>query len=313
MLIKTADDKQPVIAGLEAQLERPHFDAGMRARIDHEIRLVSAGWRAERDAGHQIESHFGSSRNYATLHDLRIELDGQVAQVDHLVISRLLQMWVCDSKSYHSGVWLNDHGEWSTRVNGRRVVLPSPIEQNHTRIALLGRLFETGACPPPRRLGARITPELRGLVVISDDSRITRSEGRVEGLEAVIRAEKLRKTIRAQFDDRLRGMLRVVSRSELERFAGALAALHRPPPLDFETRFGLEPTPVPLATRATLAQGRSHPPCQHCRRALTKEEAWFCRLNKRFSGGFYCADCQHGGAPVAWVQERDARSSATAR
>jgi hypothetical protein len=314
MLIKDADDKQPLIAAMERLLGLPGIDPTMRARIDHEIRLVQAGWRGERDAADAIELHFGHSRNYATIHDLRFELDGQVTQVDHLVISHLLQVWVCASSAYHGDVWINEHGAWTTRMFGRRVGLPSPIDQNRRHVHLLRRLFKSDACPPPRRLGARLTPALRPLVVISSHSRLTLPEGRVDGLETVIKADRLRRTIEAQLDDRLRGVLRVVSQPELERFATDLAALHRPSPIDVEARFGLPQPPAPAAVaraaRAASALGRYQPACERCDRALTKQETWFCRLNKRFSGGLYCADCQHGGRPAVLTRETETRTTA---
>jgi hypothetical protein len=314
MLIKAADDKQPLIAAMERLLGLPGIEPTMRARIDHEIRVVQGGWRAERDAADEIELHFGHRRNYATIHDLRFEFDGQFTQVDHLVISHLLQVWVCASSAYHGDVWINEHGAWTTRMFGRRVSLPSPIEQNRRHVHLLRRLFESDACPPPRRLGARLTPGLRPLVVISNHSRLTRPKGRVDGLETVVKADKLRRTIEAQLDDRLRGVLRVVSQAELERFATDLAALHRPSPIDVEERFGVAQPPTPSvvakAARPASALSRSQPACERCDRALTKQEAWFCRLNKRFSGGLYCADCQHGGRPAVLTRERETRTTA---
>lgn len=310
MLIKAADDKQPLIAAMERLLGLPGIEPTMRARIDHEIRAVQAGSRAARDAAAEIELHFGHSRDYTTIHDLRIDSDGLVAQIDHLVINRLLQVWVCASKTYHGDVWIDDHGAWTTRVNGRRVGLPSPIEQNRRHVQVLRRLFEVDLCPPPRRLGARLTPVLRPLVVISSLGRLTRPAGRVDGLETVIKADKLRRAIEAQLDDRLRGVLRVISQAELERFASDLAALHRPPPTDLEARFGLSQRAKPVASVARSALRRSQASCEHCRRALTKQEVWFCRLNRRFSGGLYCADCQHDGSPAVRTPERHASTSA---
>lgn len=310
MLIKAADDKQPYIAALEALLLRPDVDGAMRARIDQDVRMAVAGWRAERDAAYEIEFHFGSRPSYATIHDLRIEFDGQVAQIDHLVINRLLQVWVCEAKSYNSGVSINEHGEWTTRWNGRTVGLPSPIEQNRRHLLVLQRLFDADVCPLPRRLGQRLTPDLRSLVVVANTSRITRPRSPVDGLSSVIKAEKLRSTIEAQFDQRLRGMLRVITQAELERLATDLAALHRPLPPDVESRYGLGPIAPAAAAppRAIAGQARPHPPCQRCGRTLTKQEAWFCRFNKaRFAGGFYCIDCQDGAGSALWRRRPEAR------
>jgi hypothetical protein len=312
--IKAADDKQPLISAMEALLARPDVDDSMRARIDQQIRMESAGWKAERDAAYEIEFHFGHSANHATIHDLRLELDGHVAQIDHVVINRLLQVWVCESKSYNSGATINAYGEWSTSFNGRKIGLPSPIEQNRRHIALLERVFDADICPVPRRFGQRLMPALYGLVIVGNHGRINRPRTPVEGLQTVIKAEKLRRTIDLQLDDRVRRMLRLVSPTELERFASDLATLHRPAPIDVAARFGLPPVPATTgaASRAAAAAGhaRGDRSCERCRRPMSKQEAWFCRFNKaRFSGGYYCIDCQHNVGVSVWARQQDSRTT----
>src|SRR5450759_1036572 len=98
MLIKAADDKQPEVDALEALLSRPDVGRERRARIEQEIRSIRAGVSGERDAAYEIEFHLAANKNQMTLHDLRVECDGRVAQIDHLIINRLLDIWVCESK-----------------------------------------------------------------------------------------------------------------------------------------------------------------------------------------------------------------------
>jgi hypothetical protein len=93
MLIKSADDKQPQIDALNALLPRPDVDPATRRKIDTEIRQMRAGVAGERDAAYEIEFDSGPSRNRMTIHDLRLEIDGRVAQIDHLIITRLLDFW----------------------------------------------------------------------------------------------------------------------------------------------------------------------------------------------------------------------------
>src|SRR4051794_24042853 len=114
-----------MIEALERQRGQAGNDKDRTARIDEQIRMTVAGWKAERDAAYEIEFYLGSNRNYATIHDLRIDFGGQVAQVDHLIISRLLQIWVCESKTFNEGVSINEHGEWTTWYHGRPLGIPS--------------------------------------------------------------------------------------------------------------------------------------------------------------------------------------------
>ena len=46
------------------------------------------------------------------IHDLRLEVDGRVAQIDHLIIDRFLTVWVCESKHFAEGVGVDEHREW---------------------------------------------------------------------------------------------------------------------------------------------------------------------------------------------------------
>ena len=123
MLLKTADDKSGDIDALEALLGRPDLDARQRRAIQDEIWSIRLGAKAETDAAYQLDFDLRDNKNWAVIHDLRIELEGQVAQIDHLVISRMLEVFVCESKSYTGGV----EGQRARRV----VDLPRSSADRH--------------------------------------------------------------------------------------------------------------------------------------------------------------------------------------
>lgn len=112
MQFKAAEGRRLDVDALQGLLARPDVQAVTRKRIDAEIRQIKAGEKAERAAAYDIEFYFGRSENWATIHDLRVELDGLVAQIDHLIINRLAEVWVCESKGFAEGVSVDDHGEW---------------------------------------------------------------------------------------------------------------------------------------------------------------------------------------------------------
>jgi Nuclease-related domain len=123
-----------------------------------------------------------------TIHDLRLEVDGRVAQIDHLIIDRLLTIWVCESKHFSEGVAVDDIGEWTGFYQRRAYGTGSPIEQNRKHIAVLNDVFAKHLVEPVKRLGFTINPELRNLILVSKDARITRPKtkvgrARVEGLD----------------------------------------------------------------------------------------------------------------------------------
>jgi len=112
MQIKAADDKQPHVAALEGLLARPDVDAQTRRRIEQEIRAIRA--RRRRRARRRLRDRVPvrQSTKRLSIHDLRIELDGRVAQIDHLIINHLLDIWVLESKHFAEGVSVTEHGEW---------------------------------------------------------------------------------------------------------------------------------------------------------------------------------------------------------
>ena len=92
MLIKAADDKQPQIDELEALRTRPDVDAETKAHIDREIKNIRAGARGERDAAYQIDFDYAKESNRVVIHDLRLEVDGRVAQIDQKKAAMAVEM-----------------------------------------------------------------------------------------------------------------------------------------------------------------------------------------------------------------------------
>jgi hypothetical protein len=310
VLIKSADDRQGDIDALTALVVRPDIDAETRRRVDQEIRSIRAGIAGERDAAY----HFGfheRMRNRAVIHDLRIEVDGRVAQIDHLLISRLLDVWVCESKHFADGVGVNEHGEWVTFWGGRAHGIPSPVEQNRRHIAVLGDVFTKGYVRLPKRLGLTLKPQFRSLILVSSGARISRPKGRaaalVDGLETVVKVDQFATTIDRKTDDMsalgvVGALARHISSEDLEDLAKQLASLHRPAHTDWAAKFGLGSIPVvpslpmaqtpepPVATPTQLEVGRD---CASCGSIVSPKVAAYCEANpQRLGGQILCWNCQ---------------------
>lgn len=145
MQIKEADGHGADLVALGALLQRPDLGAENRRAVEREIKVIRAGDAGERDAAYEIEFHNGNLAKRATIHDLRLEVDGRVAQIDHLIIDRLLTIWVCESKHFAEGVGVNDHGEWVRFWQGRPTGIASPVEQNRKHIDVLRDVFDWAA------------------------------------------------------------------------------------------------------------------------------------------------------------------------
>ena len=316
MLIKSADDKQPQLDALAALLDRPDLAAETRRRIDQEVRSVRAGIAGERDAAYQIDFDFGPTPNWMVIHDLRLEVDGRIAQIDHLLLGRTFDLWVCESKHFAQGVGVNEHGEWTAYYGREGRGIPSPVEQNRRHTAVLKDVFSNGLVWMPSRLGIRVRPSIQSLILISTDARISRPKGqaarKVDGLDTVIKADQLRRTIE-KHDDTMSGPAAVVSLAKvvrpdtIERVARELVALHRPITIDFAAKFslshepgatraasGLAIAPEPRAVPEVKDAGTgTTPTCASCGRSVSKGVVDFCAAYpKRFAGRTLCISCQ---------------------
>jgi hypothetical protein len=302
MLIKTADDRQPDIDTLNGLLARPRLDSATRHRIELELRRVQAGARGEREAAYEIEFHYGANPNRMTIHDLRLEVDGRIAQIDHLLIDRLLGMWVCESKHFSEGVAVDEFGEWAGFYNGRPYGIGSPIEQNRKHIAVLNDVFAKRLVELPKRLGITIKPELRSLILVSKEARISRPKtktGRasVQGLESVIKVDQLKTLLDRDLDSKgVATLRRLVGKGDIERLARQLVTLHRSASTDWAAKFGLagEALAPPQSQQLRSAAAiRDQAACQACGQRVSQAVLDFCEARAEvFGGRILCMDCQ---------------------
>lgn len=301
MLIKAADDKQPQIDALQALLARPDVDAETRTQIDREIKTTRAGAKGERDAAYEIDFHYAKKPNRVVIHDLRLEVDGRVAQIDHLIIDRFLTIWVCESKHFAEGVGVNEHGEWVAFWGGRARGIPSPIEQNRRHIAVLQDVFDQKLIEPNKRLGMTIRPQFKNVILVSNNARISRPKGKtaaasVDGLDRVVKVEKLPSMITKDIDEAhiVSVLPRLVGSETIERLGRDLVALHRPMTVDWAARFGLPAEQAaPVSTPARPSGARTTRVCASCGAAISYGVARYSEAHpEQFGGRILCMPCQ---------------------
>jgi hypothetical protein len=320
MIIKEADDKKPAIQWLQALRFRPDCKTETKKRIEQEIRNIQAGARGEEEAAYEMKVHWGDSKNWMIVHDLRIEHGELVAQIDHLLINRFLEIWVCESKHFSEGIGINEHGEFAAFFGGKPYGVPSPIEQNAKHILILKKLFESGAVKLPKRLGFAIKPDLKSLVLVSKGARISRPKAKVDCMDVIIKNDQIFKYIDKAIDQSNNPLMmaKIIGQDTLEVLARDIARLHKPIAFDWTAKFGLpkepptmpsaKPEPPPEATKTEAAaptpeaaQPAAEPEqkpkqkliCHSCGAAVGYNVAKFCWFNKpKFGGNIYCMDCQ---------------------
>ena len=172
MLIKERDNHDSDVESLRSLLDC-QISAKQRFLIEREIKCIGSGARGEDSSAYYIDFRYRDSPNCAIIHDLRLEHRGFVAQIDHLLINRLLDIYVLESKNYYYGIKITPEGEFLVWNGKTYVAIESPIEQNKRHIDLLRRVIEQPGFLPTR-LGVSISPSFLSYVMVAPNSRVDR-------------------------------------------------------------------------------------------------------------------------------------------
>lgn len=105
-------------------------------------RFQKAGDDAELQMAHYLKRAFGSDPSVHVFNNLRLEHEGEVAQIDHLIFHRA-GFIIVESKSVTSSVRINERDEWARQWNGRWSGMPSPVLQARRQADLLRALLQT--------------------------------------------------------------------------------------------------------------------------------------------------------------------------
>ena len=304
MIVKTAAGRSKDLETLTSLLNTPLLEEGVKKKISQEIRLIQSGERGEREAAYEIDFHYGNSPSWAVIHDLRIEHGGRVAQIDHLLINRFLEFWVCESKRFNEGVSVNYKGEFAAFYGSKPYGIPSPIEQNKKHIAVLRTFLEEGGIEFPRRLGFTLKPTFKNLVLVSKNARISRP-AKNHAFPEIIKVDQLKTHITSSGDDdSILLATKIVSTDTLSSLANQVIKANRSIEFNWQARFGLtnppqedvsyEKHPIDLDRSEPLSDSKNTKlTCSSCGDNITYAVAKFCRFNKpKFNGKLFCFTCQ---------------------
>lgn len=314
MLFKQADDKTKRLRLLEDLQASPVLDARQRTWLKEEHWRVKQGIDGERDAAFHIDSVMRDGANTAVLHDLRFVVDGEVAQIDHLVFNRLMDFILVETKCYAGHVEINEAGEFAVRYgSGKQFGIPSPLAQSERHARVLAKLLErlgiTG------RLGTQ--PKFHHLVMFHPKAIIKRPDAKRLDTSNVIKADQFAQWRERWMEDpsaltALTSMLNVRGRDTLKEWAALLVRQHQPADLlampDFmQPRTGgpslassgavarQEPPPpvAPVLQAAQEAEPAKRLICASCNAKISYAEGKFCwNTPKRFGGLQYCREHQ---------------------
>lgn len=231
MLIKAADDKSKRLALLEDLQRSPLLDRRQKDWLRDELHRTRRGLAGEREAAHYLDNYLKDDPERALLHDLRFRVDGAVIQIDHLVITRGLYVYLLETKNFNGNLHINAFGEFSVAYPGERMFgIPSPLEQSRRHEGPLQKLF--ALLDIKGRNGA--APRIHHCVLVHPKSIIHRPPVAQFDTRDVIKADQFR-SWHERFQDRnidlstvVSSLMNLRSADTLREFAEKLARQHRP-------------------------------------------------------------------------------------
>ena len=105
---------------------------------------LKAGEDAERQMAFYLQRAFRKQDDCFVINDLRVIHDGDVAQIDHLVVS-MYGLFIVESKSVHGTISINQHGDWQRTYNDELYGMPSPVIQAQEQGRILKELLRAHA------------------------------------------------------------------------------------------------------------------------------------------------------------------------
>jgi hypothetical protein len=230
MLIKQPDDHSEELTQLEQLAKSATGNAAKYAARDLAVR--KAGLKGEAESAYQIDFHFAASRNWAVIHDLRLEHNGRTAQIDHLLINRWMECYVLESKHFNAGLKITEDGEFMRWSDYKRTYegMASPLLQNERHIDVLRDMMST--LELPTRLGLRISFAFHTIVLVSPTARIDRPKK--FDTSRVVKADQIKERIWRDIDQEnaligiVKTAAKIVSGDTVRDVAQQLANLHQP-------------------------------------------------------------------------------------
>lgn len=325
MLLKSADDKSKRLALLEELQRSPVLDTFQKKWLHDELMRLKKGIQGERESAYYLDNYFKDRENNVLLHDLRFVVDEEVTQIDHLIINKMGNIYLLETKNYACNLVINERGEFTAEYESGRFGIPSPIEQSlrHERVLckLLERLDIVG----------RTQKQLNfyHVVMLDPKATIQRPAAKVFDTSNVIKSDQF-PSWHKNFVDQigvgtlLKSALNMRSIDTIKEWGEKLMRQHRPADLlelpDFmlpkkpklaqpvapapvlsTPKAASHPAPRPAPTKAPAAGPAAAPAeeptkrliCAHCAAKISFAEGKFCWNNaKRFGGVAYCREHQ---------------------
>ena len=132
-------ETEETIKTLKDLLKKSKSDS-QKKLIQSDLKKVENGYIAEKENSYHLDFHLGESKNHILLHNIRLEHNDRIAQIDHILINRM-GITLLESKSFKGILDIKEDGALSIDYGKYTKTLPNPIEQNNRHAIVLESLI----------------------------------------------------------------------------------------------------------------------------------------------------------------------------
>ena len=262
MLIK---DRKPVDGAVETLRDLISMDLSTQKKfhVERELKQLNLRENGGQNPTNFINFYCADSQNWAIIHDLRIEINGFAAHIDHILINRFFDVYLLESSNYSYSLKITADGEFLVFDGRQYQSVDSPLEENKKRIQVFKEILYENKKIIPKRLGLSIRPKIESYVLVSSTSKVVRPPKWIYDTTAVISADYLTKTLLKEFSKTKRFLERIMrlpkafKAETVAKAAGEIASLHQPNPIDYRRWLTREQAMVaPTFEPSTLKSSR---------------------------------------------------------
>ncbi|MEL6471224.1 MAG: nuclease-related domain-containing protein [Cyanobacteria bacterium J06623_4] len=244
MIIKEKDAVDANLETLEGITRLPNLSKEQRSNITKEIKKLRSGNKGEQSSAYFIDFYFKDSKNWAVIHDVRLEYNGLIAQIDHLLINRFCDFYVLETKHYAQAVKVTERGEFLVLVRKHYIAIESPIEQNKRHIKVLKQVLKAESVLP-KRLGISLQANCLPYILVSPTSRVIRPSKKDFNTDMLIKADELHKQTQDNLENEsliasVGSAARIISQESLQAIAERLVSHHKPIEINYYAKFGID-------------------------------------------------------------------------
>lgn len=233
MILKEIDEKKAQIDTLKELLGRS-TSKSQKKLIVQDLKKLENGYKNEAQNAYFINFELKDSKNIIVIHDIRLECNGRVAQIDHLLFTRT-GIEIVESKSFNGAVRVKKDNSLEVTYGTKKYTYPNPLEQaKRHKIVLEDVLKEQKLLT--NKIGFKF--DIDTCVVFGSNTTVLNSslpdgfhkaENFIDERDRIINSMGI--------GEALVKVWSVKRMPEVEKIANALVELHKPVEFDYEKKY----------------------------------------------------------------------------